>query len=417
MSAAPLSLDPADPAHPAGTQELSRLLFDTLVELDARGMPQPAVAIAWEPEPGQQRWRFNLRPGVTFDDGTPVTAEAVAASLRAANANWTVSATGDAILIVRDSAAPGLPAELALPRNSIAKRGTGRIRGTGPFALAQWEPGKKIVLTAREDYWRGRPFLNAIEIELNQGPREQMIALDLAKLDVIEVAPEQARQAAAEGRRVTNSLPVELVALVFNREQSPEDGRLRQALNLSLDRDALNRVFLHGESEPTAGLLPDWMTGYGFVFSSSVDLDRARQLRTGLRQAAPWSLSYDAADPLLRLIAERIALNARDTGLNIQPGNSGAADLRLARMRLPSLDARTSLSAFAAQFGLALPRVDSDSAQDLYAAESALLQSQRVIPLLHLRAHYCVGANLKHWNAAEDGVWDPADAWLITEKP
>ena len=418
MSAAPVSLDPVEQGGSPAAANLSRLIFDTLVELDERGAPQPGLAASWEAEPGYQRWQFHLRPGVAFDDGTPMTPEAVAASLRAANASWTVSAATDGVIIVRAAAAPDLPAELALARNSIAKRGAGKVHGTGPFTIAQWDPAKRLVLAAREDYWRGRPFVNSIEIELGKSLREQMISLDLGKLDVIEVAAEQARQATAEGRRVTSSLPVELVALVFTKEaESADDSKLREALALSLDRGALNRVFLQSGAEPAGGLLPVWMTGYSFVFPAAVDLDRARQVRAGLRQAAPWTLGYDSADGLSRLLAERIALNARDAGLNVQLANSGSSDIRLVRMRLPSLDSRTALALLASGLGLPQPKFENDSAQDLYSAESALLQSHRVIPLLHLKTNYATSSNLRNFAATRDGNWDISNAWLATERP
>ncbi len=83
-----------------------------------------------------------------------------------------------------------------------------------------WDPGKKLTLTARDDYWGGRAFLDSIEIEMGKSFREQMILLDLGKADVVEIAPEQARHAAADGRRVENSAPAELMALVFTRERA-----------------------------------------------------------------------------------------------------------------------------------------------------------------------------------------------------
>jgi peptide/nickel transport system substrate-binding protein len=415
---APASLDPAEQRDSLGPRNVSRLIFDTLVELDDSGMEQPALAASWESQSGYQRWQFHLRPGVTFDDGTPLTAEAVAASLRTANPSWTVSATGDAIVIVRDAPAPGLPAELALAHNGIAKRGAGKIHGSGPFTVKQWDPGKRIALAAREDYWRGRPFVNSIEMDLGKNLREQAISLDLGKLDIAEVAPEQARQSSAEGRHVASSAPVELVALVFAGErQSPEDGRMREALALSVDRSSLNAVLLQGGGEPAGALLPNWMTGYSFVFSTEANLERARQAYAGLRQGAPWTLSYDSADPLLRLMAERIALNARDARLTLQPVSSGAADMRLVRIALASPEARTSLAALAANLGLPQPKAAAGSVDDLYAAESMLLQSQRVIPLLHLRTSYGLSAGVKNWTAEHDGSWDLPDVWLAAAKP
>jgi ABC-type transport system substrate-binding protein len=420
MRAAPISLDPADSNQPdwAGFRTLSRLMFDTLVSLDDQGKPEAALATSWRAEPGSQRWQFFLRNGVAFQDGTQLTPEAVAASLRRTNPTWKVFSEGNAVVIERDSPTPDLPAELALPRNSIVKREGGKISGTGPFAVSQWDPGKKLALGARDDYWDGRAFLDVIEIDMGKSFREQMISFDLGKAQLIEVAPEQARRAAADGRHVESSPPAELIALVFSRDpQSPEDGRQRQALALSIDRELLNTVVLQGGGEPAGGLLPNWMTGYGFLFPASIDLALARQVRGEIPHTTSWTLGYDPSDPTARVIAERIVLNARDAGLGMQVTSASGADVRLVRIPLISLDSQIALSEVAAGLGLPQPKLDSNSIDDLYSVESKLLKSQRVIPLLHLRAACGVSSTVKNWRAARDGSWRLPGVWLATEKP
>ncbi|MGA8491571.1 MAG: ABC transporter substrate-binding protein [Terriglobales bacterium] len=420
MRAAPRSLDPADSSQADwfGFQNLSSLMFETLVSLGQQGKPEPVLASSWQAEPGNQRWQFFLRRGITFQDGTPLTAEAVAASLRRTNPTWKVLAEGEAVIIERDSAAPNLLAELSLPRNSIVKRDAEKISGTGPFVVSAWDPGKKLSLAAREDYWGGRAFLDAIEIEMGKSFREQMIAFDLGKAQVIEVAPDQARRAGAEGRHVDSSAPMELIALVFNRDsESPDAARQRRALALSIDRESLNTVVLQGGGEPAGGLLPNWMTGYAFLFPSSVDLELARQVRSEIPHTTSWSLGYDAADPTARLIAERIVLNARDAGLRMQITGASGADLRVVRIPLISVNAQIALVGVVAGLGLSPPELVSASLDDLYNAENRFLQSQRLIPLLHLRTAYAVAHSVKNWRTARDGSWRLSNVWLGPEKP
>ncbi len=416
MHATPVSLDPggSSSSDGLGSRNLSHLIFDTLVALDNNGKPQPSLSTSWQSEPSNQRWQFSIRRGVTFQDGTALTSDVVAASLRAVNPTWKVFSSGEAVIIERDSAASNLPAELALPRNSIVRRESGKISGTGPFTVTQWDPGKKLVLTAREDHWDGRPFVDSVEIEMGKSFHDQMIALDLGKTDVIEIAPDQLHRASTENNRVEHSEPIELMALVFARDrQSADDGRSREALALSIDRESLNKVVLQSGGEPSAALLPNWMTGYAFIFPATIDLARARQDVAGLRQIVPWTLGYDAADPGARVIAERIALNAHDAGLSLQP-TSGMADLRLVRVPLVSLDAHVALAELAKALGLSQPKSNGNSADDLYAAENALLQSQRVIPLLHLRTASAVQATVNNWREARDGSWSLPDVWLGT---
>src|SRR3984957_1348557 len=93
MRATPASLDPADvsqnvsqdgaQADSFARRSLTMLMFDTLVTVDDNERVQPSLATAWQGVPGSQRWQFRMRRGVKFHDGTPLTAETAAASLRA----------------------------------------------------------------------------------------------------------------------------------------------------------------------------------------------------------------------------------------------------------------------------------------------------------------------------------------------
>ncbi|MCU1299008.1 MAG: hypothetical protein JWO91_3286 [Acidobacteriaceae bacterium] len=286
MRAAPTSLDPIDSSQSDwfARTNLSRLLFDPLVSLGDHGTVQAALATSWHADPGYQRWQFTLRSGVTFSDGSPVTAEVVAGSLRVSNPHWKIFPENQAVIVESDSPDPNLAAELALPRNSIVKRQGTQTSGTGPFVVSEWDPGKNLIVTARNDYWAGRPFVDSIEIELGQSLREQAIALDLRRAQLIEAAP-VGHLTSTENYRIGISAPVELMALVFNADRSSrEDTHLRELLALSIDRNALNSVVLQGGGESSAALLPNWMTGYGFIFPINVDLARARQEFAEARQ-------------------------------------------------------------------------------------------------------------------------------------
>jgi peptide/nickel transport system substrate-binding protein len=415
--AAPLySLDPADASNissETAIREIAPLLFDTLTTLDSRGEPQPSLATVWKSDLNSQRWELQLRAGVTFSDGNPLTADSVAASLRTANPHWNVSAAGDSVVIETETPDVSLPAELALPQNSIVFRAGGKLVGTGPFAAAQWDANKTLTLTARDDDWAGRPFIDSVEISIARSPRDEMLSLDLGKVDVIEAAAEQMVRTTS----TITSAPDELLALVFTRNaQTPEETRLRQALSYAIDRISLNSVVLQGTGEPAGSLLPDWMTGYGFLFSSSFNLDSAKLLRNGINQSSPWKIGYDSNDPIARVVAERVALNAQDAGLNVQPATSGAVDIQLVRVSLASSNANVALAQLAMRMQLPAPNFHGTSTEDLYSAENTLLQSQRVIPLLHLRSAVVLGKSVRGWDENQNGGWHLSNVWLSTEK-
>jgi peptide/nickel transport system substrate-binding protein len=419
MHAALASLDPADTAQPDSfaRRNLTLLIFETLVTTDEAGRLHPRLAVSWQvssgPAPGSQRWQFQLRRKVKFHDGTALTAELVAASLRIANPNWKVISEADSVIIELDTADPELPADLALPRNAIVERRGGKLLGTGPFHISDWQPGKKLVLVAEEDYWKGRPYLDAIEIEIGRSFRDQLIALELGKTDLVEVAAEQSHRVAMEGRSVAASEPVELIALLFAHDaQTSAEKSLRDALALSVDRGSIRSVLLQGAGQPAGSILPDWMTGYGFVFPADADLVRARHEREEVKAAPTWTVGYNPGDSISHLLAERIALNARDAGLTLQPTTAATADLRIARIPLMASDPWIALSEVAAAAGLPLAAADGGSVEELYAAEQTMLATQRLIPLFHLPAVYAASASLRDWKPRADGSWDLADVWL-----
>jgi ABC-type transport system substrate-binding protein len=418
---APASLDPADRSQPdsIARRNLECLIFDTLIILDDRGRLQPGLATSWKVEPGNQRWQFWLRRGVKFHDGSPLTPEAVAASLRVANPNWNIMAAVDSVIIERNAPAPDLAVELARATNGIAKRGPGgSITGTGPFRISEWQPGKKLALAAEENYWAARPFLDGVEIEMGKTSRDQLISLELGKAEVTEVGPEQAHRASTEGRRVVTSSPVELMTLLFARDrQSPEEGKLRDALALSIDRASIRSVVLQGEGDPSGAILPNWISGYAFVFPAEQNLSRAKQVRSEIRQAPTWTLGYDPGDALARVIAERVALNARDAGLSLQTTTAASTDLRLTRFALASLTPRVALAALAAITKTPMPKPVGVAMDDLYQGESSLLQTQRLIPLFQLPVSYALNPSVQNWDQDRDGRWHLEDVWLGGNRP
>jgi ABC-type transport system substrate-binding protein len=241
--------------------------------------------------------------------------------------------------------------------------------------------------------------------------------LQLGRTDVIEVAPDQVRRAGVDAKRAESPL-IELVALVFARDPASSDERkVRDVLALSIDRASIRSVLLQGSGEPAAALLPNWISGYAFLFSDTTEVGKARQKRAEVRQAPTWTLGYDSSDPLNRLIAERIALNAREAGITVQPGGPNGADIRLARIPLSSIDGPLALINLAAALGLPAPSIKDSGPQALYQAELALLQTNRVIPLLHLPVNYGVSTTVKNWQVRRDGTRDLGNVWVAAEKP
>ena len=404
--------DPAD-----WPVRLVPLVYDCLVRLDEHGEPQPELAISWQHDAANKHWEFRLRPHAAFHDGTPVTAAAIVASLT----NWkNATASGESVVIFESEVpAPDLPVRLASPHSAILLRGADGVSvGTGPFRITEWQAGKHALLSAYEGYWGGRPFVDFVEVLMGRGYRDQSIDLELGKADLVELPVGTARRAAQQSVRTWTSAPSELMALVFDRGRvATDDARVREAVALSINRAAIQSVLLERQGESTGAVLPAWLSGYAFLFPAARNLDRARQLTSALPKAGPHlSLAYDPADPLARPIAERIALDARESGIVLQAVPGARGDVRLARYRLRSLYAPQVLSDVAAWVGVE-PSPAAVTPEAIYSTERKLLEDFRVVPLFHLPEIYGLSSRVKNWSPQSWGDWRIGDVWLEARKP
>jgi peptide/nickel transport system substrate-binding protein len=220
------------------------------------------------------------------------------------------------------------------------------------FNIARWEAGRRAVYEANENAPGGRPYLDSVDIQMGKTLHDQSIDLELGKADIVELGPgELLRQSA--GRRVWSSSPVRVIALLFNARI--QDARIREALALAVDRSAIHSVLLQRQGEISGALLPQWISGYAFVFPTVSDAARARTLLAGVPQGQR-TLSLGVEDAAARPIAERIALNARYAGLAISVIPQAAnADVRLVEVRMGSSDPVRALASLAAALGLPEP--------------------------------------------------------------
>ena len=211
------------------------------------------------------------------------------------------------------------------------------------------------------------------------------------------------------------------MALVFDRgHSSAEIARLREAVALSLDRATIHTVLLQRQGEPTGALLPAWLSGYAFLFPTTRDLDRAKQIISLLpKTAARVTFAFDAADPLSRTVAERVALNAREAGITLQLSPGERSDVRLVRLRLSSVEPAQALAEFAAATGFSdlLKPASPATPESLYLSERAVLDEFRVVPLFHLPVTLGIGSRVRNWEAQRWGEWRLENVWAEARKP
>jgi peptide/nickel transport system substrate-binding protein len=422
------SLDPAEWSAngiESTKEKLISLIFERLVRLDENGRPQAALALSWQRDAKCKRWRFHLRPDVKFHDGSILTPEAAATALRASATEWKPSVQGDVLVIDCDKSRPDLISDLTQASHSIFLRGADKkVFGTGPFQLAELDPGRRALLVANEQHWAGRPFLDSLTIQMGRPLTDQLMDLELGKADFVEIWPNE-RSRLPKDASVWLSSPHVLIALAFEPGRPvAEDAQLREALALSLDRATMHSWLLQKQGEVAGSLLPQKLSGYAFLFSAKADMKRARQLAAKPGQSPPvLALAYDASDRLARNMAERIAVNAKEAGITINVSSRPAnPDIRLLRLPIRTPIPASALADLFASLHITdmESQLDRASIEALHEAENAAISSYRVIPLFHVPEIFGSSPQLKAWTTKgvdPFGDWRFEDMWLEIEKP
>jgi peptide/nickel transport system substrate-binding protein len=448
-----VSLDPREwkPGSVSADENarLAALVYDRLVTLDEYGRFQPALATDWTHDPNFKTWQFKIRTGVKFSDGSPLTSKEVAAALQSLLPSGLLTTATESSVTVRSAhPVPDLLEQLASGRYFIFRAQTDNtLLGTGPFvledastkSLSELNPSVvhpvHVKFRANEEAWSGRPFLDVIEITLGNPPLRQILDLQVSRADIVDIPPDLVRKARQDNLRVWSSPPTTLLALRFDPAQSAAaDPHLREALDLTLDRNTMANVLLQREALPASALLPQWLSGYAFLFGTSMNLDRAKQIRSALPAnvaggADPLRLRVDSTGDLIKLLGERVAVNARQSNISIQlvshaasssTSNAPVAGLHLFAWHYDLLSPRTALLDLAHYLHAdvsveSLP--DTLDPEKLYNEERRLLEEREVLPLLLLPDYVAIAPAVRNWSVAPSGEWRLADVWLEPAQP
>ena len=342
------------------------LVSETLVRFDEHGEPRPGLARGWQSDAAKKRWTFIVRTKVALPSRI---ARVLRPVLKKQYSDVAVTSNMQSVIIQSEKPMPDLLARLAHPETGIP--------GTGPFQVTLWEPGRRAVLTANEGYPGGRPFVDTIEFTVATQRTYQLGAADIWELPV-----GISRRSIPEWMRVWTSAPLDLIALnVVNAESG-----LRDALSFSIDRAAIVNVLTQRRGEVALGLLPQWLTGYEFLFPAAYDVTHARQAASSLK-GRTFTLSAPPVDTLGRSVADRIAVNVRDAGLTLLPPQTATADVQLLHIRLDCAGADRALREIAAGMDLG----DLTTPEALYIAEKNVLEKTRLIPVIHVPRVFGIG--------------------------
>ncbi|MFE9441286.1 ABC transporter substrate-binding protein [Streptomyces sp. NPDC006602] len=245
---------------------------ETLVTLDEDGDAEPALATRWTRS--GKSWTFTLRDGVTFHDGTDLTAEDVVRSLTEAvgaspkprildGVELTAKAEGaDTVVVTTGGEDPLVPQRLSSPQLSIlaAKAYDGKTvspvgAGTGPFELTQVNGTSSAALDRYNDYWGDKAKSPGIDVSFVPDSTARAAALRSGEVDIVEAVP--VSQAALLDEDLITEVPMPRTnTLYLNTENGVfKDASLRAAARAAIDAESIVKGVYEGRADVAEGLL------------------------------------------------------------------------------------------------------------------------------------------------------------------
>lgn len=336
----PTAMDPLFHALTPNLQ-LGAAIFDPLLRTDKDAKAVPALAESWSVD--GDVWTFKLRPNVTFSDGSPFTADDVVFTYERAplvpnspssmalflNKIASMKVVDPLTLeITTKGPAPTLPVELAqvsimshiaaagpAPEGKTTvelNRGEG-MAGTGPFKFVSWKRGAEIVLERNPDYWGPKPEWDRVIYRPISNPAARVAALRSGNVDLIEDPPTDdiAKLRADRNLHVQETPSLRIIYVALNQgEEVPNgmsgtgdknpltDRRVREALSLAIDRNAIADRVMGGVAQPAGNLLayPGFGASEELTDAQPADPDKARQLLAEAGYPDGFSLLLGAPD-------------------------------------------------------------------------------------------------------------------------
>ncbi len=284
----------------------SMQIYDPLVRIDANLGVQPALALSWEMV-DDLTWKFSLRQGVKFQDGSDFNAETVAFSIdHYTNAikykyltQWgqawpPVCEIVDNYTVLLKTAAPqpAVPRLLSrlpmLPLNYAGMSQEDFFKapvGTGPYKVAKWDQGICLTLEANENYWDGAPQIKTLNYYTVTDDNARLAGFKTGEYDIAFGIPYDQVESinAMDGRHVMQADTIGYDAIQYNfnvREGSPVANiKIREAMLYAVDHAGICSVIMCGYQQPAVGPAPLSVFGsYDGGGFPARDLDKAKAL-------------------------------------------------------------------------------------------------------------------------------------------
>ena len=299
----PQSIDPQF-ARTGNNQMTALHVFDRLTLTDENIRMTPGLAVSWK-NVDAETWEVKLRPNVKFHDGSAFTAEDVVFSLdRAPKVPNSPASFAESVkniarmqvvdpltirfttkepdpLFIENVGTVYMVSKRATEKASNADFNSGKAAiGTGPYKFVSWKPGDRLELVRNDAYWGPKPQYDKVSMRFISNDAARVAALLSNSVDLIDLVPptDLPKLKADPNLKVHEVASLRLVYLALNqRKDMPlltdlegkplptnplTDVRVRRALSLMLDRNALTSRVLQGQGTPTAQIVPAGIYGY-----------------------------------------------------------------------------------------------------------------------------------------------------------
>ncbi|MFF7134040.1 ABC transporter substrate-binding protein [Streptomyces sp. NPDC008196] len=350
----PETLDPANAATPQSGQVV-RNLCDSLLTLDAKYNLKPNLASYDQQSP--TKLVLTIRPDTTFWDGSTVTAEDVAFSLRRAadpskvtsylfaNVDSIKATAADKVTVTFKQPDEMFTSELAnmvvLKKTFAEKAGSklgtpaGGLMCSGPFKLDKWTSGDSITMSRNDAYWNRerRPFAKSVKFTFVTDATSLAQSLNAGEIDgayELSASSVPALQNSKKGRLVFGLSPQSMNLYVARPDGVMADGDLRAALQRMIDREALAKAVYHGAATPLYTMTPPatWPNAQraayekaykAFETARSYDMDAAKKLvKSSSYKGQQIVLAIAAGDDTQSRTAQLLQQQGREAGLTIK---------------------------------------------------------------------------------------------------
>lgn len=317
MSLADSDVTSFDPIVPFDNMSIWTMLhiYDQLVRVGKDGLSvDPDAADRWKVSQDGKTWTFHIRDGIKFHDGSPLTASDAKFSLERAISKD--SNFGDSFTLVESIKAPdastvvvtlkkpwasflayvSLYTASIVPEKLVTAQGKDfweKPVGSGPYTFVEWVKNDHVTLKKNPNYWqKPYPYVDELRFDVLTDDNTRMLKLRGGELDIAtNVPPNQVQPLKGTKGLVIALFPQLRFDFVYpNHAKKPfDDVRVRQALNLVVDRQAILKSVLFGYGKVATSMLPPMLYWNDQLKPYALNVNRAKALMKEAGHASGFS--------------------------------------------------------------------------------------------------------------------------------